>query len=222
MRIASITPAHRSCSTTIGMSKALGDLSLFGLMQRTYCTDVFSIVAMSELSCDLNLVVTLAAATEPLMRRPPLGCSASAAEGAGAANTLARIVFADERISRVRSSKERVLVLLEPPLDRVLDGARVVLDREVDARGLAPRERGVALVQRLELRDEAVVRPVGAHALLVDHIDEAHAPVDQREHRRVARELDALPRDALGLVLLLHRLEEVERELLPSDTRSFA
>ena len=41
-----------------------------------------------------------------------------------------------------------------------------------DAR-LAARERGVRLVERLGLVDEALVVAAAAHALLVEHVDEA-------------------------------------------------
>jgi len=66
--MASITPAHRSCSATIWASYHVLLFFVLGLTQRTYWTAVFSISSMSWFSCVLNLVETVSAAIVPPLR----------------------------------------------------------------------------------------------------------------------------------------------------------
>lgn len=69
IRIASITPAQRSCSTTIFMLKSWFDFIGLGLMHRTYCTLVAPMVPINCPSWFLNLVDTVVWFSIPFLRR---------------------------------------------------------------------------------------------------------------------------------------------------------
>eukprot|EP00971_Amphidinium_carterae_P052499 1033417-Amphidinium_carterae.1 len=101
MRIASITPAHRSCSTTMLLSTSCADLFLFGFMHRTYCVLVCPIVSMSCTSEVLNFEATVFEAALP-------GALSESAAATG--KRLLISAFWDRRKSRTTSS-ERVSLL---------------------------------------------------------------------------------------------------------------
>mmetsp|Transcript_18616 Transcript_18616/g.51270 ORF Transcript_18616/g.51270 Transcript_18616/m.51270 type:complete len:330 (+) Transcript_18616:664-1653(+) len=75
-------------------------------------------------------------------------------------------------------------------------------------------ERRIFLVHRQELRDKILVGSLWAHALLIEHRNDAQLGLDQSQHWRVVLELYAVPWDALVGVLLLHGLEHIQSELL--------
>ena len=70
IRIASITPAQRSCSTTMPIVNASFDLIAFGLMHRTYWTLVAPMVSINWESCVLNFVDTVCCIKEPFFFPP--------------------------------------------------------------------------------------------------------------------------------------------------------
>mmetsp|Transcript_161599 Transcript_161599/g.392392 ORF Transcript_161599/g.392392 Transcript_161599/m.392392 type:complete len:203 (+) Transcript_161599:132-740(+) len=112
--MASMTPAQRSCSSTMGLSTHSGDFCLFGLMHLTYCEVVFEMVSMSCASDVLNFVATV---SEPPLAPffsespppSPFGASAKAPATRPSAELRMSRSTSSEMTSRLRSSQPSVV-----------------------------------------------------------------------------------------------------------------